>query len=276
MFLGRTLCIATMHNKEQVLKPLLEKHLGVHCITAEKLNTDLLGTFSGEVERVQSPLETARRKCQMATELTGCDLAVSSEGSFGPHPVLGFFSANEELLFFFDKTNKLEITAHELSTHTNFAAGQFNDWESLKAFAEKSLFPSHGLIAKNEANTVLEKGIQDWHKLENLFYQTQKNGSALLVETDMRACFNPTRMQVIETCAHKLVAALKSNCPACKQPGFVVSGAVPGLPCNLCGLPTKSTLKHVSVCKTCSYQTETLHPHGKTSEDPGFCDFCNP
>ena len=40
-FKGRNLLIATMHKKETVIAPVLEKMLGVKCITAEKINTDL-------------------------------------------------------------------------------------------------------------------------------------------------------------------------------------------------------------------------------------------
>jgi hypothetical protein len=100
MFKGRKLCIASMHKKEKVLKPLLEKELGVICKVAENLNTDFLGTFSGEVERIISPLDAARQKCVLAMELSNCDLAVSSEGSFGPHPIYGFIPCDDELLFF--------------------------------------------------------------------------------------------------------------------------------------------------------------------------------
>ncbi len=77
MFKGRTLLIATKHRKEQVISPILEEALGVKCIVSENIDTDVLGTFTGEVERTNSPLETARMKCELA-----------SEGSFGSHPYL--------------------------------------------------------------------------------------------------------------------------------------------------------------------------------------------
>lgn len=49
MFKGRTLVIATMHKKEQVISPILEKQLGVYCKTTTNLNTDNFGTFTGEL-----------------------------------------------------------------------------------------------------------------------------------------------------------------------------------------------------------------------------------
>ena len=53
-------------------------------------------------------------------ELANCDLAVASEGSFGPHPTIYFVHADDEFLLFIDKKNDLEIIVRELSTVTNF------------------------------------------------------------------------------------------------------------------------------------------------------------
>jgi len=68
-FKGRTLCIATMHAKEQVLSPLLEKHLGVKVCVPDRLNTDVFGTFSGKIKRAVSPLEAAFLKIEAAKKL---------------------------------------------------------------------------------------------------------------------------------------------------------------------------------------------------------------
>ena len=86
MFEGRRLVIATKHGKEEVLSPILERELGVHCIILPTFDSDLFGTFSGEVERLDDAMFTARLKCEKAMEIAQCDLAISSEGSFGSHP----------------------------------------------------------------------------------------------------------------------------------------------------------------------------------------------
>ena len=96
MFSGRKLVIATKHKKEQVIAPLLENALGAKCIVPEGFDTDTFGTFSGEKERADDPVITARIKCLKAMELTGATLGVASEGSFGPHPSLFFINADEE------------------------------------------------------------------------------------------------------------------------------------------------------------------------------------
>jgi hypothetical protein len=50
LFKDCTLVIATMHGKEKVIAPLLVKALGVKIIVPENFDTDLYGTFSGEIE----------------------------------------------------------------------------------------------------------------------------------------------------------------------------------------------------------------------------------
>ncbi|MCO5949396.1 DUF6671 family protein [Mucilaginibacter flavidus] len=147
MFKGRKLAIATRHQKECVIAPLLEQALGVSCFVPFDLDTDQLGTFSGEVERLEGPLNTAKRKCLMAMEQTGCDLAVASEGSFGPHPTLFFGYADEELILFMDKTHKLEIYSTEINFKTNFNGKQIGNEQELMDFADRVNFPSHGLPA---------------------------------------------------------------------------------------------------------------------------------
>lgn len=201
MFKGRRLCIATMHHKEIVLAPLLENTLGVSCVVPE-INTDLFGTFSGEIERTLDPEETARQKCEKGMELTGCDLAVASEGSFGPHPVLGFIPCNQELMFFHDRKNNIEIVSTGFTTKTNFSHARISTFHELKDFAEKTLFPSHGLILKGKETIV--KGINEWKALELAFEKLIAENTTVLVETDMRAMFNPTRMETIKACAEKI------------------------------------------------------------------------
>jgi predicted RNA-binding Zn-ribbon protein involved in translation (DUF1610 family) len=87
---------------------------------------------------------------------------------------------------------------------------------------------------------------------------------------------NPKRMVVIERAAINLLNKMNSLCPQCKWPGFEVTDKISGLPCNLCGSPTRSTLSHLYTCKKCSFKNEIEFPEGKISEDPMYCDWCNP
>ena len=277
-FEGRQLVIASMHQKEQVLKPLLEAGLKVTVSVAIGLNTDLLGTFSGEVARIADPLTTARKKCELAMQLTGCDLAIASEGSFGAHPSAFFLPANEEWLLLIDRKHQLEIHARHLSTATNFAGQAFSSLEELESFTSKVGFPSHGLILRRSKDELegLLKGITDPDQLRTAAIQLLETQGAGYIETDMRAMFNPSRMQVIGETARLLIQKLNSLCPSCQLPGFAVTAAEPGLPCSLCGTPSSAALAHLLVCSHCQHQEKVLFPHGKQTEDPQYCQVCNP
>ncbi len=278
MFKGRSIIIATKHQKEQAIAPVFEKELGVKCFIVPNLDTDQLGTFTGEVERKSDPITTARNKCVVAMELSNCDLAIASEGSFGPHPSISFIPADDEFLLFIDKKYGLEIIARELSTETNFNGAIVTTQEMLMAFAKKAKFPSHGLIlrkSKEEFNGMI-KGITEPAQLLAAFNHLIENFKTAYVETDMRAMYNPTRMGVIEAVAKKLVEKIKSTCPACHIPGFGITEVKQGLPCKICNYPTQSTISYLYICQRCGFNQEEKYPKGKKTEDPMYCDMCNP
>jgi hypothetical protein len=278
MFKGRTLLIATKHEKEKIISPIFENELGVNCFVPQNMDTDLLGTFTGEVERKFDPITTARQKCEMAMELTNADLAIASEGSFGPHPSMFFVNADEEILLFIDKKNKLEIIVKELSTNTNFNASTISNLRELKTFANKVGFPSHALILRPSKEHLkgMFKGITSWIKLIEAYNYLINHYETVYIETDMRAMYNPTRRGVIEIAANKLVEKIKSTCPACNTPGFGITGVKEGLPCSACKTPTRSVLSHIYTCQKCNYEQYKDYPYDKTQEDPMYCDQCNP
>jgi hypothetical protein len=278
MFKGRPLLIATKHEKEKVIAPIMAKELGVKCFVVPNFDTDELGTFTGEIERKEDPITTARNKCLMAMEFTNCDMAIASEGSFGSHPSIFFAQADDEFLFFIDKKNNLEIIARELSLDTNFGGAVIQSRQELDEFAERARFPSHALIARKSIDDFIEieKGISDWGKLLEVYNHFIELYGSVYIETDMRAMYNPTRMKVIESAAIKLANKITSCCPNCNTPGFGVTDAKRGLPCEWCRFPTRSTLSHIYICQKCSYVKEKMYPHQKESEDPMYCDNCNP
>jgi len=278
IFRGRVLLIATRHGKEGVLAPILEPGLGVVCQAVPELDTDRLGTFTGEVERVLSPLDAAREKCRLAMELTGHDLAIASEGSFGPHPSLPFLPADEEFLLLMDRRNALEIAVRECSLHTNFSSAQVCSVEELMAFARGVSFPSHALILRggptDPSGTM--KGVDRMEDLVEGFQSLLARHGSVQVETDMRAMCNPTRMGVIEEAGRKLLERCLSICPTCARPGFWVREVRTGLPCAQCGAPTRGVIARVLRCDGCGHTREDAYPDGIMVSDPGRCDVCNP
>lgn len=278
IFEGRKLVIATKHHKESVIAPILEANLKVKCFVPNDFDTDTLGTFTGEIERKNDALSTARQKCLLAMEQSNCDLGIASEGSFGPHPTIFIAHADDEFLIFIDKKYNLEIIVRELSLDTNFNAATINSFQNLVDLVKNVGFPEHAVILKSTApnDNLVVKGIQSWELLEKSFHKLTTNNSQVAVETDMRALFNPTRMKVIEKATEKLVEKIKSLCPECKTPGFGVVNSKSGLPCEWCGLPTNSTKSHVYQCQSCNFEQEKMFPNDKKTEDPMYCDRCNP
>ena len=278
MFQNRKLVIATMHEKEKVIAPLMEKEFGISCFVSSNINTDSFGTFCGEMERLVDPLSTARAKCLQAMKETSCDMGIASEGSFGQHPTIFFVPADDEIVIFIDKKNGLEITARELSTETNFKGAMIHNEQQLEEFAESVGFPSHGIIArKNQIEfTGIQKGFISWEKLKETCFDFIQNYGSVYLETDMRAMYNPTRMKVIERATQKLVDKINSCCSNCGTPGFDVSEVKKGLPCSFCSFPTQSTMSWIYSCQKCEFTKEVLYPTQKMEEEPMYCDVCNP
>jgi hypothetical protein len=276
-FAGRTIAIGTLHNKQQVIAPLLAAHLQVACTTVP-IDTDALGTFSGEVNREYDVPTTLRKKCELTLAASNASIAVASEGSFGPHPHMYWLYCNQEAVMLYDSTNNITVIGSAMSTITNFAGKHINNIDELIAFASDALMPTHALILKpsEHNNSHIIKGITQVHELIAHFEALQAQyGSAYLL-TDMRAMHNPARMQVIGDATLNLIQKLQSACPQCNMPGFAVVAAEAGLPCSLCGMATNSTLYYQYTCAYCKHSQQQLYPHGKRVEDPQYCNYCNP
>ena len=278
IFKNRKLIIATKHKKEAVIAPLLEEKLGVNCFVDEHFDSDTFGTFSGEIERQNDALETVRAKCLAAMEINNCDLAVASEGSFGPHPNLYFAHADDEIVMLLDKKNQLEIVAREISLETNFDARLIKNKADLVDFIQRVQFPSHALIVKKDKtdHSFLRKGIQQEKELMECVESCFKNYGQAYIETDMRAMFNPTRMEVIKNLVNDLIIEMNRICPSCNFPGFSVSDVVRGLLCSHCHWPTKSVKELVFTCKKCHFSSIEINAEKKMNEDPMYCEICNP
>ena len=278
MFQGRKLIIATQHQKEKVIAPIIESNFSMLCYTPDDYNTDKFGTFSGELERILNSYDTAKAKCLAAMKEYNCDLGIASEGSFGAHPSIFFANADDEILIFIDLKNELEIVVREISLETNFNAVTINNYEELKDFATKIQFPSHALILKNGEKdfNIIAKGIHEWVDLKDKYEEISSKSTTVYAETDMRAMYNPTRMKVIENAAQKLVEKIKSKCPKCETPGFGITATKAGLQCSFCGRETRSIKSHIYSCAKCNFETEKMFPNEKKWEDPMYCDYCNP
>lgn len=281
-FEGRTVVIATMHQKEQAIAPLLEEVLGVRVMVPSSLNTDEFGTFTRDIPRAGTQREAARRKAEAALDLTGETLAIASEGAFVPHPAVPWIGCDRELVVLVDRQHQLELVGEVLSTETNHAHQAVRSVDEALTFAEKTGFPAHGLVlmpqAQGAKSDEIIKGIRTVDELVTQVQAalTTTSMGTVHLETDMRAMHNPTRMRVIAQATQNLLEAIASTCPECGAPGFTVVEQIPGLPCGLCGLPTGQVYQSRLGCQVCGATRNVMFPNQITAADPAHCSYCNP
>ena len=280
--LNRTAVVATMHRKETIIAPLFEAAFGMKIIVPSEFDTDRFGTFTREVQRLGTQMETARLKARRALEKTEATIGIASEGSFGPHVQCPWIASNREVLLLIDIQHNFEVYADELSLKTNFAHADVSCVEEAMAFAKKVHFPSHALVATTDPEEpqalVRYKGITHWDDLSEKVKSLLNQSSTGLVrlETDMRAMFNPTRMEVIEQTTRKLIQKLNRICPRCNCPGFDVIEETRGLPCAWCHEPTNQIKTVIDGCQHCTFQQERQDIMLPKLADPGQCLRCNP
>lgn len=282
VYAGACMILTTRHAKSIALAPPFWNQLGAS-ILEYVVDTDQLGTVDGEVERVGSALDCARRKCEWPLTKLGnrVDYTLASEGSFGPHPFLPFLPCDEEVLYFIDRKRGFHLHVSQLSEKTNYGMARLAGWETVLAFARSAGFPSHALIvrpADRRSTGPIFKGIQTLSDLEAAFLEVTRHSrlGTVWVETDMRAQFNPTRMQVIGELAATLAARLLCLCPNCHNPGWGKVRVEKGLPCQACGTETELAKTDINGCVKCSYEQATGRFDGLKRADPGYCPVCNP
>jgi hypothetical protein len=277
-YADRQVAFLTQHGKEALLAPMLHEALGCRVIRAEGYDTDRLGTFSGEIPRLQSQWQTVRHKARIGMDLLGTPLGLASEGAFVPDPFGGLLPWNVELLIWIDDERALEVVGVAQGPARSMHRSLSNEHELL-AFAKEAGFPEHQLMMRPEgvAHPKVRKGLADQGALQSAFAACQRESpqTRVWVENDLRAFCNPTRQAMIVRAAQDLVDKLRTPCPACQRPGYSVKERQSGLPCQACALPTALPKALVWRCEGCGHQ-EVKAAGLARHADPSRCDHCNP
>ncbi|MDP3091242.1 MAG: hypothetical protein Q8N04_11215 [Nitrospira sp.] len=275
--------LATMHAKEQAIAPVLEEALGLQVEAPPGLDTDRFGTFTREVPRLGTQLETVRLKAQAAlAAVPEADFGLASEGSFGPHPWLPWVAGGRELVILMGRDSRLELVGVDLTAETNWGSRLVSSVADALAFAQSVGFPSHAIVVigvrngEPEVSKGVYKGLMTTEKLEAAVRVVLEQHGAAHVESDMRAHVNPTRMAAIGRAARDLSRLALSGCPRCERPGFDIVERLRGLPCEACGLPTRRVRMDIVGCLGCGLREERPPTAGQASASPAECDFCNP
>ncbi|MFJ1540910.1 DUF6671 family protein [Micromonospora chalcea] len=282
MYRGVVASLATRHGKRVALGPPLRRHLGLR-LRVPAVDTDALGTFTGEVQRPGPARQVVVAKARLGMNAAGCRVGVASEGSFGPHPSAPWCGLQIEHVALVDDRLGLVV----LETATSVASKHADlltdgtDRGELLAFARRTGLPGHALtvvpaVPVPGAPLAPAKGIV---RLSTLLAavaaasEASRDGRAR-VAADLRAHHNPTRMAVIAEAGIRLARRMATRCPDCDAPGFGLVATRAGLPCSGCGRPTEQVAERVRGCGLCAYErAERVQPD---AADPGLCPHCNP
>ena len=94
-------------------------------MVAHGLDTDALGTFSGEVPRPDALVETCVIKAELAFRTLDVDCAIANEGSYGPIDRVPLVASGVEIMAFIDRKRGLRLI-ETLGTHrTNWRLRRF-------------------------------------------------------------------------------------------------------------------------------------------------------
>lgn len=274
---GQSIALPTLHHKGALIAPTFLSTLGMEVVEVD-VDTDLLGSFAGEVRRERSQLETVRRKALLGLEVSGLAFVIASEGSIGADPEIGLITSDIETIIFIDSINNLEIVESYRSFDINAHVLEYVEGMDLSAFLSKADFPHHKLIVRSEFgySHVIAKAISTEEALLNALAEAKHlNINPIFIESDLRAHCSPSRAKNIEITAERLTAKISSLCPECVTPGWGAVKAIYGLSCSECGQESESATRALLYgCVKCSHTAEG-DPLA-ASIDPSRCNWCNP
>ncbi|MBY9068214.1 hypothetical protein K1X12_15005 [Hyphomonas sp. WL0036] len=279
-FAGRRAVLATMHGKERAIGPAFRDILGIDIEVPGDLDTDQLGTFSGEIERPGSMDEVLVAKARLGLKVPGLDLAIASEGSFGPHPQMPFIPVGLEKIVLIDAKSGLVAIDQSVDLSPTYVSWETRCLTDIADQVRAAGFPDQAMIVRPHIFPAsrAQRGLQTLENLEAAIVQAARVSSDGLafVQTDMRAHFNPKRMMSIGSLARKFAGRLSRTCSMCAAPGWGVKRTEQGLPCSWCGAPTQWVLYEVLGCYACDNERPMPRSDGLTEADPAHCQYCNP
>lgn len=266
--------LITKHGKQHLLAPVFTE--SGWTLDVAGADTDSLGTFSGDVPRRHSPLETARRKALLGVELGDAPWLVSSEGSIGS--MLPGVVDDVELVALVQRDTRTIVVGRAIGY--GLRAVQFKvesnttEEEIIRRCADADL-PRHRLLVATSDRR--DAAIGDLAHVEDVLDACQRlvrPHRTLTVQTDFRAHLCPSRQSVIIEAARDLMIRMSQECPRCGAAGFGEEESIPGRLCAECGSPTDDAIAQRWVCPTCRFQEDRLVR--VELADPSHCSWCNP
>lgn len=248
-------------------------------IKAVELDTDVLGTFSGEPPRLQSPLETAVAKAKLGLTASNMRLGFASEGTIGSDYLVPFANSDIEIAVLVDAETGIVVSESFRSFEIIALQREVDTDTDLSDLLTQIDFPNQRLIASSVGSKEgsFVKGIGSVDELADAVSQLAKASPTgkVLLGPDFRAHYCPSRRLNIQAVATLLAKRVASLCLECKSPGFGLLRYVRGLNCDSCGLLDENAIsRELLCCVRCEHQ-EAGKPRA-SSLSPEHCNNCNP
>ncbi len=278
-YTGGTAVLATKHDKLPLIAPPLEAAVGLR-VEAVAVDTDALGTFTGDILRQGSPLDTAIAKARLGMNAAGRPLGLASEGSIGPDPSMPLVHSDREIVVLVDDKKGIVVWESHSSWDVVASSTSVGPDEDLGLFLSQARFPGHLLIVRPNCGALhpIHKGIASLAHLTAAVAEcaaAATDGSAR-VETDLRAHACPSRRAVIAVAAERLANRVAARCPACGAPGWGRIDVLRGVPCAWCGTEVPRPRAEIDGCVDCEHRRTRSIVSAEVRADPGECPYCNP
>lgn len=277
-YFKQEILLTTKHEKATLIAPVFQSTLEM-LVLEHAADTDLLGTFSGEVERQSSARQTAIEKAKIGLRETGRTLGLASEGTIGADPEVGFLNSDIEVLVLVDLARGIEIVEQYRSFEITAARIVSKPGEDLTDFYRQSDFPNHRLIVRPNKNSkpISVKGLSELDNLRAAIEvcAAESEDGLVVIESDLRALYSPSRQRNITAVAKLLATRVLAQCPDCRCPGWGKVGVERGLNCATCGtLSESAAAREIYGCVSCQHQ-ELGEPLAEFAS-PSQCQQCNP
>ena len=279
-YAGQVAALATRHSKERVIAPVFAEILGMSIVGVE-VDTDSFGTFAGDIPRTDTPFNVAIAKARAGMVMSGLSLGLASEGTIGPDPLVPLITSDIETIVFIDDTRGIVLSETTRSTDIVAFRQTIDPEDDLSDFmerlADRADFPHHALIVHSgdPRSGPIVKGLTDEAEVVIAIEACMSTAGSAVVESDLRACFSPSRMRNIGECARQLAERIATRCPDCGTAGWGRVEPLRGLPCASCGMLIESAIRaDVFGCALCPTRQEV--PRTDQVVEPRWCPACNP
>ncbi len=278
-YAGRSAVLATKHAKLPLIAPPMACAVGLN-VDAVAVDTDALGTFSGEVPRTAPPLETAISKARLGMKAAGRELGLANEGSIGPDPTMPLLTVDREIVVLVDDSAGIVIWDAHTSYDIVAATTSARPGDNLRQFITDADFPAHRLVVRPNCGPLhpIHKGINSRASLKSAIAEAAAvatDGRAR-IETDLRAHACPSRQRIIARAAERLARRIAARCPGCAAPGWGRIDVLMGVPCSWCGTDVDQPRAEVDGCPACDWREVRQLVSPDATGDPGICPVCNP